>query len=128
MMTEDEKRYELTLKRLIAIDRARDELIPFTKLMMPFPSEPDDVDKSLYDDQKFHRVMGAALEEFEAGRIPRLIITLPPRHGKTQLVSIMLPAWFIGRQPSQHVIFGTYNETYSADVGRSCRDVMTSPA
>jgi predicted phage terminase large subunit-like protein len=122
------ERYETLLKRMIALERAREELIPFTKLMMPFPSEPDDVDRSLYDAQKFHRIMGAALEEFEAGRIPRLIITLPPRHGKTQLVSIMLPAWFIGRQPSQHVIFGTYNETYSQDVGRSCRDVITSPA
>lgn len=127
-MAEDATRYDMLLRRMIALEKARDELIPFTRLMMPFPSEPDDVDRSLYDAQKVHRVMGAALEEFEAGRIPRLIITLPPRHGKTQLVSIMLPAWFIGRQPTQHVIFGTYNETYSQDIGRAVRDVMLSPA
>jgi predicted phage terminase large subunit-like protein len=127
-MNDETDRYETLLKRLITIDKAQNDLIAFTRLMMPFPSMPDDVDRSLYDAQKFHKVMGAALEEFEAGRIPRLIITLPPRHGKTQLVSIMLPAWFIGRQPTRHVIHGTYNETYSQDIGRAVRDVMQSPA
>jgi predicted phage terminase large subunit-like protein len=95
--------------------------------MMPTPNQPDDPDFSRYEVQRFHAVIGAALEELEAGRIKRLIISLPPRHGKTQLASKMYPAWFTGRNPHLSLIFGTYNEKFSQDIGRAVRDIMQSP-
>ena len=55
--------------------------------------------QSRYEVQRFHEVMCAALEELEAGRIRRLIINLPPRHGKTQLASKMFTAWFSRQKP-----------------------------
>jgi predicted phage terminase large subunit-like protein len=128
MMTADQLRYELVLKRLIAAIDARDQLLAFTKLMMPVPDHYEDPDFSRYDAQKFHRVVSTALEELEAGRIRRLIISLPPRHGKTQLASKMFPAWYIGRHPEQSLIFGTYNEKYSLDIGRAVRDLLRSDA
>lgn len=127
-MTPDQARYELVLKRLIAVMAAHDEMLPFTKLMMPTPGEPDDPDFTRYEVQRFHEVIAAALEELEARRYKRLIISLPPRHGKTQLASKMFPAWFIGRNPHLSLIFGTYNDKFSQDIGRAVRDVMVSPA
>ena len=127
-MTPDQARYELVLKRLIAVIQAKDDMLAFTRLMMPPPGEPDDPDYSRYEVQRFHAVIAAALEELEAGRIRRLIISVPPRHGKTQLASKMFTAWFAGRNPHLSTIFGTYNEKFSQDIGRAVRDVMLSPA
>ena len=127
-MTPDQTRYELVLKRLIAALDAEHDMLAFTRLMMPVPNHHADPDYSRYDAQRFHKVICAALEELEKGHIKRLIISLPPRHGKTQLASKMFPAWFTGRNPHRSLIFGTYNEKYSQDIGRAVRDIMQSPA
>ena len=127
-MSPEVARYELVLKRLIAITGAEASMLDFTRLMMPVPDHPDDPDHSRYEVQKFHEVISVALEELEAGRIKRLIINLPPRHGKTELASKKFVAWFVGKNPEKSVIFGTYNEKFSQDIGRAVRDIMLSPA
>jgi len=116
------------LKRLIACLAARDSLLAFTRLMMPTPNEPDDPDFSRYEAQKFHEVMAAALEELESGRYRKLIIQIGPRHGKTELASKKFAAWYAGRNPHKSLIFGTYNEKFSQDIGRAVRDIMLSSA
>jgi len=127
-VTPDQTRYELVLKRLIAVLDAEQQVLAFTRLMMPVPNFHADPDYSRYDAQRFHRVICAALEELEKGHYKRLIISLPPRHGKTQLASKMFPAWFMGKHPELSFIFGTYNEKYGQDIGRAVRDIMQSPA
>lgn len=127
VQTRDE-RLRAVLLRLLAVDKARVDLIAFTKLMRPTPDEPDDATRSQYQDERFHRVMAAGLEELEKGNFKRLIITIPPRHGKTELASKSFIAWFVGRQPRKSVIFGTYNEKFSGDIGRAVRDTMRHPA
>lgn len=121
------ERYEAVLKRLIAVTEAETSMLAFTRLMMPSPRFPDDPDHSRYEAQRFHQVICTALEELDAGRIRRLIINLPPRHGKTELASKKFVAWFVGRHPELSVIFGTYNEKFSQDIGRAVRDVIQSP-
>lgn len=118
----------IVLSRKRAILEARDHVIPFTQLMMPDPAAPDDPAFSLYSAQKFHRVVGASLEEVETRKFRRLEFILPPRTGKTTLASKMFPAWYMGRHPNRHIIIATYNEDYSWDLGRSVRDIMQSPA
>jgi predicted phage terminase large subunit-like protein len=124
-MTDD--RYLLLLKRKRAIISARDDLIAFTRLMMPNPNFDGDPDQSLYHPQRFHRVIGAALEEVERGDYRRLMINVGPRFGKTTLGSAMFPAWYIGRHPDRSLIVATYNEHYSWDLGRRVRDIMITP-
>jgi predicted phage terminase large subunit-like protein len=126
-VTPDEARYELVLKRLIAVKDARDDLLAFTRLMMPVPGYTQDPDFSRYDAQRFHKIMCVGLEELEKGTIRRLIISLPPRHGKTELASKKFPAWFVGRNPQKSLIFGTYNEKFGQDIGRAVRDTMLTP-
>ena len=116
-------RYERVLERLIAIERIREgELMPFVKLTMPVAHDPDDVTLSRYDDQRFHNVMSAALEEVATGKIKRLIISMPPRHGKTEIGAKKFIPFFAGHNPGKSVIFGTYNNAYSTDVGREVRE------
>jgi predicted phage terminase large subunit-like protein len=126
-MSPDVERYELVLKRLIAVTEAETSMLAFTRLMMPVPAHPDDPDFSRYEAQRFHRVICVALEELEKGeKFRRLIINLPPRHGKTELASKKFLAWVVGRNPAKSTIFGTYNEKFSQDIGRAVRDIMLS--
>lgn len=115
-------------ERMLAIRKAQDDLIVFTQLTMPHPSDPDDPNLSRYDAQYFHRALGAALQEVEAGTVKRLIITFPPRHGKSELTSKRFLAWFVGRDPYRHVALGTYNETFAEDYGRDVRSIFLTPA
>ena len=55
-----------------------------------------------------HRLIAEHLEKVERGEITRLIITCPPRTGKSQLVSRIFPAWYIAKNPTRHIISASY--------------------
>lgn len=107
--------------------RARDDLIDFMRFIRPVPDAPDDTHQSLYLPVRHHRAVAAALEQVATGKITRLIITLPPRHGKTTLASHGFPAWYAGKYPTKSMILATYNEKFSFDFGRAVRDIMNTP-
>lgn len=115
-------------RRLLAAKKARTSLIEFGRLMMPAPEDPDDVRLSRYQVTRVHQVMAAALEAVERGEIPRLIITIPPRHGKSQLSSKFFPAWFMGRDPYRQMIVASYSAQMAEDFGRAVRGYMQTPA
>lgn len=117
----------LAAQRLMKARQAQDSLIAFTEYTMPDIVDPDDADKTRYSAQYFHKALAAALEEVEAGRLLRLIITFPPRHGKSELTSRRFPAWAWGRDPYRHIILGTYNQPFAEDYGRDVRGIMQSP-
>jgi predicted phage terminase large subunit-like protein len=120
-------RYLTALKRRQAGLLARDKLLRFAQLMRPDPDHAEDPDFSLYQAARHHEVIAAALEEVEAGRIKRLIVNCPPRHGKSELTSRLFPAWFIGRHPTDSLILATYNEKFSWDFGREVRELIEDP-
>lgn len=115
------------IDRYRAVVVANDELLTYTTLMHPDPNDPGNALKSRYVPARHHKVMAVAMEEVEAGRIKRIIINIPPRHGKTELASKSFPSWYIGRNPTKHLILGTYNEKFSWDFGREIRDMMQRP-
>lgn len=59
-----------------------------------------------------HKVFAAELEQFYrdvlAGKQPRLMIFVPPRHGKSEIVSNNYPSWILGLQPSWEVIMASH--------------------
>lgn len=126
-MAELEKQLSVA-KRLLRIKKARESLISFTEMTMPDPEEPDNVDKSRYQPVRHHETICAALEQVEKGLYQRLIISMPPRHGKSELASRRFPAWFMGKDPYRQVLFATYNADLAQNFGRSVRDVMRQPA
>jgi len=54
----------------------------------------------------------------------RLIITCPPRHGKSSLLSQYLPAWFVGTFPDRRVILASYEADFAASWGRKARQAI----
>lgn len=109
-----------------AVERARDDFITFAKLMFPSPDEPYDPDRSTFKVGKHHAVIAKILTLVEAGAPgwDRLIITLPPRHGKTEMCGSLFLPWFVGRNPHLSTAYATYNDEFSGDIGRSVLDRM----
>jgi predicted phage terminase large subunit-like protein len=58
------------------------------------------------------------------GPIRRLLVTMPPRHGKSELISRFLPAWFLGAFPERRVLLASYESDFAAGWGRKARDVL----
>ncbi len=64
------------------------------------------------------------LVDIAAGRIKRLIVSMPPRHGKSELVSRYFPAWYIGTFPDKRIILVSYEADFAATWGRKARDLL----
>jgi predicted phage terminase large subunit-like protein len=64
------------------------------------------------------------LREIAAGRIKRLMVFMPPRHGKSELISKYFSAWYLGTFPNNHVILVSYEADLAASWGRKAREVL----
>jgi hypothetical protein len=60
--------------------------------------------------------------EVALGRIPRLLVHAPPRHGKSDLLSKWLPTWFLEWQQHQRVILCSYEANIAMRWGRRVRN------
>lgn len=54
----------------------------------------------------------------------RLIISVPPRHGKSWLISRYTPAWFLTLYPEKNVILSSYEAGFAASWGRQARNFI----
>lgn len=75
-----------------------------------------------YRDAHHHRLIARHLEAVERGEIKRLMITMPPRHGKSMLASEFFPAWYIGRNPDHYAVMATYAQDLADDFGRKVKN------
>jgi phage terminase large subunit-like protein len=111
-------------KRLLQAKAAQDSLIEFTKYTMPDPNNPG---QSLYTVKPAHIMIAQALEQVAQGKLLRLLISMPPQHGKSELTSRRFPAWFVGKMPFKNVMFGTYNQPFADEFGDDVRNIILSP-
>jgi len=72
-------------------------------------------------------VLAARLEEVRRGRCRRLIVNMPPRHLKSDAISIAFPAWVLGHDPTKQFLSVTYAQDLSDNLARRSRTLMTSP-
>lgn len=77
-----------------------------------------------YEVSWHHQRIGTALHDIATGRTKRLIIAMPPRHGKTELASIRFAPWLLARNPRINVIAATYAQDFADELGRKARGVM----
>lgn len=62
------------------------------------------------------------LVKLEKREIRRLMVSLPPRQGKSFLMNIWLPVWWLSRHPRDNVILAGYGETFARKWGGLVRD------
>lgn len=117
-------------KRLVAIGDAHDDMMAFAKLLMPDPEDVSNPEMSRYVETPLARLLCDIIRRVAISRhkLKRVAVSVGPQTGKTQLLSVFLPAWISGRDPYAHVMLGTYNDTRANEVGKDVKDVMQSQA
>jgi predicted phage terminase large subunit-like protein len=96
--------------------QARASLLKFTEFTNP-----------LYQPAEHHKRICEKLEAVERGDVDRLMIFMPPRHGKSELASKRFPAWCLGRDPRRQIIAASYNSDLANDFGRNVRNIVGEP-
>jgi predicted phage terminase large subunit-like protein len=78
-----------------------------------------------------HKDIARRLEQFvrevEQGLSPRLMIFVPPRHGKSTLASLELPGWVLGLHPEWEVISASYASSLPIGFSRVIKDRLKDP-
>jgi hypothetical protein len=96
---------------------ATSDLISFTEYS--FPS---------YAPAALHRQIAEQLQRVERCQVDRLMLLVPPRHGKSELASRRFPAWYLGRHPDKQFISASASVTLAEDFGRDVRNLVASPS
>ena len=110
-------------------EAAYNDLIEFCKQM-----------QTDYKVGKHHRILADMLMDIERGKEygpdgedvegtgqDRICVNMPPRHGKSQLISIYFPAWFLGRNPDKKVLMVSHTTDLAVDFGRKVRNLISTP-
>jgi len=82
-----------------------------------FPDEPP---------AKHHAFMCAALQLVEQGEVKRLMVLMPPGHGKSVYCSVRFPSWYLGKHPKHHLVHATYGGELAKLNGRKVRNLLLS--
>lgn len=96
---------------------ARRMLSEFTMYTMP-----------AYSMQPFHQLICSTLDMVRAGDLKRLMLSMPPRHGKSELVSVRLPLLALGERPDMNLIHASHSTTLSNKFSFEVRDIVKANA
>jgi len=79
-----------------------------------------------------HNLICTKLEKFSADVIakkaPRLMIFVPPRHGKSEIASKNFPAWHLGHAPHHEIIAASYGVSLPMGFSRKIKEMIKTPA
>jgi predicted phage terminase large subunit-like protein len=85
--------------------------------------------KHVYPDYKVgphHAKLARIFEEIAAGKKKRVVVNIAPRHGKSELISYLAPAWFLGKYPQKKVIMASHTADLAVNFGRRVRNLVSS--
>jgi hypothetical protein len=77
-----------------------------------------------YDMQWFHAYLCEKLEAFERGEIKKLMVFMPPQHGKSELTTRKFPAYLLGKNPNRKMVVSSYNATMASQFNRDIQRVI----
>lgn len=107
-LSREEAAAEVLRRRL-----ARRGLLAFTRYTFPG-----------YRPAPHHTLIADTLDAVARGEKKRVMIFMPPRHGKSELASKRFPAFFLGANPEKNIIAASYNSDLAADFGREVRGIV----
>lgn len=83
-----------------------------------------------YQDTWFHEtlanILQDAMEKVEQGIDVRIIVTIPPRHGKTEIATKKFPAWVLGHHPDWPIIAASYSGDLAVKFGEATRSIVST--
>lgn len=95
--------------------KARKSLLDFCSYTMPSYEKPAHI-----------VALAEKLEAVERGEIKRLMVLEPPRHGKSELISLRFPCWYLARHPLNYIVQTGYAESIALTHSRKARDIFVS--
>ena len=107
----------LLSKRQAAAELARRSLCDFARVCQPAIRLTP-----------FHRTYDNTLDRFAHGQIRRLIVSVPPQHGKSLGSSVLLPAYLLGIAPQTRIALASYNLRLASRFNRRVQRLMSEPA
>lgn len=106
-----------TLQREKLRDEARDDILAFTRYT-----------KKDYITNWHHQILCDKLNKFADGEINRMMVFMPPQHGKSELTSRRLPSYMLGRNPNLRIALCAYNATFASKFNRQVQRIMSEPS
>lgn len=106
-------------------EKARRSYLEFVKQVFPEQNGGNE-----YQENWHHRIMAEKLQAFcdpDSG-LDRLMIFMPPQHGKSALTSRNLPGWIFGHNPNARIIGGSYSADLAIAMSRDAKRVIKSDA
>ena len=75
-----------------------------------------------------HQKLANIFEAIAKGEKKRVIVNIAPRHGKSELISYLAPAWFLGKFPHKKIIMASHTADLAVNFGRRVRNLVGSDA
>ena len=74
--------------------------------------------------QPFHENYYRLLQLFAEGRIRKLMVSMPPQHGKSVGASTLLPAYMLGWNPDSRIAIASYSATLANKFNRRVQRII----
>ena len=71
--------------------------------------------------------LGGLLMEVETNLKNRIAVSMAPRMGKSQMISIYYPAWYLGKHPDHKVIVASHTADLAVVMARKVRNLINTP-
>jgi hypothetical protein len=71
-------------------------------------------------DIEIARLIDAAID----GRVSKILLSVPSRHGKSTLISKYLASYFLSYYPNDHVILSAYSQSLASQFGGQVKDLI----
>ncbi len=75
-------------------------------------------------DWKYQQLIYRKLTAITEGKCKRLMIFMPPRHGKSELVTVRYSAWRLQKDPSLNIILASYNQKLANRFSRKVKQAL----
>src|SRR5260221_6384996 len=75
---------------------------------------------------KYLKLVARILTDVAAGNTKRLVVSMPPRHGKTFMASICLSAWILAHNPSAKILILSYGQDLADKIAYAIRSILQS--
>ena len=105
------------LENLQQVEKSQNTFLEFVKHVYPG-----------YKVGAHHEKLAKIFEDIANGKKKRVIVNIAPRHGKSELISYLAPAWFLGKHPHKKVIMASHTADLAVNFGRRVRNLVGAAA
>lgn len=102
-----------TYSKELARSKGRDDFLSFIRAVYPG-----------YMIGPHHRRLAQIFEDIESGKKKRVIVNIAPRFGKSEMISYLAPAWYLGRNPQKKIIMSSHTADLAVGFGRRVRNLV----